>query len=286
MTTTLEEKPSDKSERTEPDSKGSDSVSDPEAFTIEQFELAHNNVISEVKDATAYIQEDKDKDKTKAKIQVTDDVIKAHNKFIKEKAKELRAGAKELSATTKDYEKQREIYKENRNALTIDEDFQKMVGKALNKKQSVVKSFKKIVKRKGLVKSWNPHGDDYEPNPEKDFADALDTLLKANLDLSRLEKEVRGSVDLPKRQVSIAQEYNDLIAKVNELIETTDAEIEKRSTAINILLATVDGELIDSKGDKGEVDTEYKKILSEYDEIRKKVNPLVKEEQQTNCICM
>lgn len=46
------------------------------------------------------------------------------------------------------------------------------------------------------------------------------------------------------------------------------------------------GELIDPKADKGEDDTEYKKTLSEYDEIRKKVIPLVEEEQQTNCICM
>lgn len=151
-----------------------------------------------------------------------------------------RARVKQLSATTKDYEKEKEIYKEIRNALIIDEDFQKMLGKALNKKQSMVKSFKKIVKKKKLVKAWNPHNDDYEPNPDKDFADALDTLLKANVDLPRLEKEVRGTVDLPKRQVSIAQEYNDLTAKVNELLEAVDADIEERSTAVNIFLATIE----------------------------------------------
>mmetsp|Transcript_18535 Transcript_18535/g.27488 ORF Transcript_18535/g.27488 Transcript_18535/m.27488 type:complete len:288 (+) Transcript_18535:82-945(+) len=271
---------------TDPDSKAEGLVADADPSTIEQFENLHNKVIVQVKTATEYIQEDKDKVKTKAKIQETNDGIKAHNKFIKKKSKELRAHVKELSATTRDYEREREIYKERRNVLIIDEEFQKMLGKALKKRTSVVTSLKKIAKRKGLRRFWNPHTEDYEPNPDKDFADELDTLLKANIDLPRLEQEVRGSVDLPKRQGPIAQEYNDLVEKTNEMIETTDTAIEKRSTVLNIFLATVNGEVVDPKNEKQEADTEYKKALSDYEEIRNKVAPLVEEEQSTNCICM
>lgn len=271
---------------TEPDSKKEVLVANEDPSTIEQFEIAHNKVVAQVKEATKYIQEDEDKDKTKVKIQETNDVIKAHNKFIKKKSNELSGRVKELSATTKDYERERDIYKDKRNSLMIDEEFQKMVGKAVKKKQSVVKSLKKIVKRKKLQRSWNPHTEEYEAHPEKDFMDELDTLLKANIDLPRLEKEVRGSVDLPKRQGPIAQEYNDLVAKTNEVIEASDTSIEKRMTVLNVFLATVDGEVVNPQNETGEADTEYKKVISDYEEMRTKVSSLIEEEQTTNCICM
>jgi len=248
--------------------------------TIEEFTISHEHVISKIQDATKYIQEDQDNGKVRTCILETDNFIKDHLGFINGQSAEVKSHASDFFRHANVYESEKLKFEEKRDALSNDDDFQKMLEKASKKRRS-------IVRRKTSIKTWNPHTESHGSNPQFEFGDAVDILEKANTDLPRLERDIRAITKSPKRQAPLVQEFLDLIKKTNETLEVNDPSIEKRSTHWRTYIEILNAEVgTEEEIKSSESITEFKKTISEYKEIRNKKAPTVGEEKQTNCICM
>eukprot|EP00545_Synedropsis_sp_CCMP1620_P003642 CAMPEP_0119008752 /NCGR_PEP_ID=MMETSP1176-20130426/3912_1 /TAXON_ID=265551 /ORGANISM="Synedropsis recta cf, Strain CCMP1620" /LENGTH=276 /DNA_ID=CAMNT_0006961147 /DNA_START=33 /DNA_END=863 /DNA_ORIENTATION=- len=253
-----------------------------------EFLGVHNQVISFVREATTYIQRDKDNEKVKVRIEETDGKIKEHKGFLKTTGSKVKADAKNYDATiVEKYEKLKSTYVTKRDGLANDEGFQTMLEEGAKKKQSILKSMKKMVKGKPTQKKWSPHADGYEPSStsDDDFADAFDTLAKANADLPKIQQELEATIDLPKRQLPLIKEYNDLLLQTDQVLAQIGPIIESRQADWQNYVQAVEAELVDGK-EKVAKPTMFMEAVSEYKKIRTKVAPLVGAKKKGTCAVM
>jgi hypothetical protein len=144
----------------------------------------------------------------------------------------------ETIATT--FEGLKTTYETKRDALANDEAFHTMLEEGLKKKKSFIKSVKKIVKGKPVIKVWSPHQDMYAADRKQEFADAMHTMTKANQDLTTLEQDMQVTKDSPKEQVVFIQEYQDLLLKTNEVIEQTNPLVKARLAEWNTFVEAIE----------------------------------------------
>jgi len=229
-----------------------------------------------------YIQEDKDNEKVKNRIHDTDLFIKEHKEYLKQQIDKSRKGKADFEAVAGVWAKLKAAYMAQRNPLEADEDFQEIVADGSKTKTGMVKSMKKIVKGKQLSKSWEPHAEGYTPAKDE-FGDIFDTIAKATQDLPRIAGEIRATVELPKRQLPLIQEYQDLVSKADGIVAA--AEVEKRQTEWSAYVEAVDAENAD-KAQRKKSPTRFHEAVNHYKDIRSKVAPLVGAKKKGNCSVM
>ena len=100
-----------------------------------------------------------------------------------------------------------------------------------------MKSIKKVAKGKPVAKTWEPHSEEYQPS-KFEFGGVFDTIAKATQDLPRLQREIHATVELPKRQLPLIQEYADLIAQADAIVNT--AAVETRQQEWTTFVETVE----------------------------------------------
>jgi hypothetical protein len=124
--------------------------------------------------------------------------------------------------------------------LANDEVFTTILNEGANRKVSVVKSVKNIVKGKSAKKTWSPHVEHYQTDPSQEFGDAMDTISKANQDLSKLEEEIHSTKEDPKRLLAAIQIFNDLISKTNAVVQVTTPMIDERVNEWKVYMDTIE----------------------------------------------
>ena len=124
--------------------------------------------------------------------------------------------------------------------MANDEALGAILADASKKRQSLLKSVKSIVKGKSARQTWNPHVEHYQTNPKAEFGDAMDTLTKAGQDLTKLEQEMHGHKEDPKRLAAVIQEYQDLILKANEVVEQTSPLVVARQSEWATYVETIE----------------------------------------------
>jgi outer membrane murein-binding lipoprotein Lpp len=136
-----------------------------------------------------------------------------------------RNSAQQFDDVATQYQTLKATYEMKRDVMANDETLAAILGDAGKKRQSLLKSVKSIVKGKTARQHWSPHVEHYQTDPKAEFGDAMDTLAKAGQDLTKLEQEMRGHTEDPKRLTAVIQEYQDLILKTNEVVEQTSPRI-------------------------------------------------------------
>jgi hypothetical protein len=152
----------------------------------------------------------------------------------------LRNKATSFQATADKYHDLRRAYESKRDALANDDIFTTILSDGANRKLSVVKSVKNIVKGKPAKKSWSPHVEQYQTDPSQEFGDAMDSLSKANQDLTKLEEDIHSTKEDPKRLLAAIQVYHDLINKINSTVLKTAPKVDERVKEWKLYMDTIE----------------------------------------------
>lgn len=148
--------------------------------------------------------------------------------------------AAEFEESANQFNELRRAYETKRDALANDALLAAIIEDGTKKRNSVIKSVKKIVQGKAAKKSWSPHVEHYKSNPKKEFGDAMDTLTKANKDLTRIEQQLHSTKEDHKLLVAVIQEYTDLLHIANAVVEQTSALIAPRQSEWTKYVAAVE----------------------------------------------
>lgn len=202
-----------------------------------------------------------------------------------------------------------------RDAMANDAALAAIIEDGTKKRNSLMKSVKKIVQGKAAKKSWSPHVEHYKADPKKEFGDAIDTLEKASKDLTKIEQELHTTKEDPKLLLAVIQEYHDLLQVTDAVVDQTSPIVAARQSEWTKYVAAVEyvqyihdmklfnterqllanlcispvffcsEELVEKKELKAHPTELYKAILA-YKEVRAKVAPLVGAKKKGGCAVM
>lgn len=202
-----------------------------------------------------------------------------------------------------------------RDAMANDAALTAIIEDGTKKRNSLMKSVKKIVQGKAAKKSWSPHVEHYKADPKKEFGDAIDTLEKASKDLTKIEQELHTTKEDPKLLLAVIQEYHDLVQVTDAVVDQTSPIVAARQSEWTKYVAAVEyvqyihdmklfnterqllanlcispvffssEELVEKKELKAHPTELYKAILA-YKEVRAKVAPLVGAKKKGGCAVM
>lgn len=230
-----------------------------------------------------------------------------------------RKGAADFEAVAAKWAQLKAAYISQRDTLASDDDFEDLLIEGSKTKVSLMKSIKKVAKGKPVAKTWEPHSEEYAPS-RVEFSDTFDSVNKATQDLPKLAQEIRATVELPKRQLPLIQEYRDLLSKADVIVNEAVVEVRANewstymeaveyvcliyyyqcfviSCATLLLFAQLlylhllslvfehSNENVD-KATRKKNPTRFHESVNHYKEIRSKVAPLVGAKKKGNCSIM
>jgi hypothetical protein len=228
----------------------------------------------------------------------------------------LRKSAAEFEESANQFNELRRAYVSKRDAMANDAALATIIEDGTKKRNSLMKSVKKIVQGKAAKKSWSPHVEHYKTDPTKEFGDAINTLEKASKDLTKLEQELHTTKEDPKLLLAVIQEYHDLLQITNAVVDQTSPNVAARQSEWTKYVAAVEyvihihdkkllnnanssswlmcvflafyfhsAELVEKKELKANPTELYKSILA-YKEVRAKVAPQVGAKKKGGCAVM